>query len=49
MLGLAIAGMVVWGYRQFRHGGVVEEGSGVADDRGRLVPGATLKGFTELR
>jgi len=30
MVGLAMAGIVYWGYSQFRHGGVVEEGSGLA-------------------
>jgi hypothetical protein len=30
-LGLVLAGFVAWGYRQFRRGGVVEEGSGLAD------------------
>jgi len=29
LLGLAMAVMVSWGYRQFRHGGVVEEGTGL--------------------
>ncbi len=29
LVGLALAGLVWWGYRQFRHGGVVEEGSGL--------------------
>jgi hypothetical protein len=33
MVGLAMAGIVYWGYSQFRHGGVVEEGSGLAGDR----------------
>ncbi|WP_455244465.1 hypothetical protein, partial [Petrachloros mirabilis] len=31
-VGLALAGFVAWGYRQFRHGGVIEEGSGLARD-----------------
>jgi hypothetical protein len=31
-VGLVLAGFVAWGYRQFRRGGVVEEGSGLADD-----------------
>jgi hypothetical protein len=34
MVGLVLAGFVAWGYRQFRHGGVVEEGSGVAEGSG---------------
>lgn len=29
VLGLAMTAMVSWGYRQFRHGGVVEEGTGL--------------------
>jgi hypothetical protein len=33
MVGLAMAGIIYWGYSQFRHGGVVEEGSGLAGDR----------------
>ena len=32
-VGLILAGLVYWGYRQFRHGGVVEEGSGLAEDK----------------
>jgi hypothetical protein len=32
VVGLLLAGFVAWGYRQFRHGGVVEEGSGLAED-----------------
>jgi hypothetical protein len=34
MLGLLLTGMIAWGYRQFRHGGVVEEGSGIEEGRG---------------
>jgi len=34
MVGLVLAGFVAWGFRQFRHGGVVEEGSGVAEGKG---------------
>jgi len=30
MLGLVLAGFVAWGFRQFRQGGVVEEGTGLA-------------------
>jgi hypothetical protein len=30
VVGLALAGLVYWGYSQFRFGGVVEEGSGLA-------------------
>jgi hypothetical protein len=30
-VGLALAGFVAWGYRQFRRGGIVEEGSGLAE------------------
>ena len=32
LLGLVLAGLVAWGYRQFRRGGVVEEGTGLARD-----------------
>jgi hypothetical protein len=34
MVGLVLAGLVAWGYRQFRHGGVVEEGTGIAEGKG---------------
>ena len=50
MVGLLMAGFVAWGYRQFRRGGVVEEGTGLADDS--KEPGLTeslqtyLKDFT---
>ncbi len=33
VVGLALAGLVYWGYSQFRHGGVVEEGTGLAARR----------------
>ena len=39
VVGLALAGLVYWGYRQFRHGGVVEEGTGL--DTGREKAGLT--------
>lgn len=32
VVGLALAGLVYWGFSQFRHGGVVEEGTGLAPD-----------------
>ena len=32
LVGLVLAGLVYWGYREFRHGGVVEEGTGLAND-----------------
>lgn len=32
MVGLALAGFVAWGYRQFRRGGVVEEGTGLGEE-----------------
>ncbi|HSL19740.1 MAG TPA: hypothetical protein VLB51_17675 [Methylomirabilota bacterium] len=47
MVGLVLAGTVYWGYRQFRHGGVVEEGSGLADDRSGADLAATVKGVVE--
>jgi hypothetical protein len=34
MVGLVLAGFVAWGYRQFRRGGVVEEGTGLAEGVG---------------
>jgi hypothetical protein len=30
MVGLVLAGFIAWGFRQFRYGGVVEEGTGLA-------------------
>jgi hypothetical protein len=47
MVGLMLAGFVAWGFRQFRHGGVVEEGSGLA--RGSAEPSLTdsVKQFVE--
>ena len=33
IVGLVLAGMVYWGYSQFRYGGVVEEGTGLASDK----------------
>ena len=42
-VGLALAGLVFWGYRQFRHGGVVEEGTGLAESKTELGLEETLK------
>ena len=42
-VGLMLAGLVYWGYRQFRHGGVVEDGTGLADDRMHAGLGDTVK------
>lgn len=47
LVGLVLAGTVYWGYRQFRHGGVVEEGSGLADGRSEADLAATVKGVME--
>jgi DNA-directed RNA polymerase subunit RPC12/RpoP len=47
MIGLALAGLVYWGYSQFRHGGVVEEGSGLARDREHQDLVATVKNVVE--
>ncbi len=47
-LGLAMAGLVGWGYRQFRRGGVVEEGSGCTVASDASLAGAVkavTKGF----
>ena len=41
-VGLVLAGLVYWGYRQFRHGGVVEEGSGLAVDKEHVSIGDTV-------
>ena len=43
VVGLALAGLVYWGYRQFRHGGVVEEGTGLAENLEHKDLGATVK------
>jgi hypothetical protein len=43
LIGLALAGLVYWGYSQFRHGGVVEEGTGLAKDREHQSLSATVK------
>ena len=32
IIGLILAGLIHWGFRQFRRGGIVEEGSGLAPD-----------------
>jgi hypothetical protein len=47
VIGLALAGMVYWGYRQFRHGGVVEEGTGLAEDNEHADLAATVKDVVE--
>jgi hypothetical protein len=46
-VGLVLAGLVYWGYAQFRHGGVVEEGSGLASDRKSESLAATVKDMVE--
>jgi hypothetical protein len=46
-VGLVLAGLVVWGYSQFRHGGVVEEGSGLAREREYESLAATVKTMVE--
>ena len=47
MVGLAMAGIIYWGYTQFRHGGVVEEGSGLASDREQQSLAATVNDMME--
>lgn len=47
MVGLMLAGFVAWGYRQFRHGGVVEEGSGLARDAAEPSLTESVKQFVE--
>ena len=47
MIGLVLAGRVYWGYAQFRHGGVVEEGSGLASDREHQSLVTTVKDVVE--
>jgi hypothetical protein len=47
VIGLVLAGLVYWGYSQFRHGGVVEEGTGLAPDREHQDLVATVKGVVD--
>jgi hypothetical protein len=47
MIGLAMAGIIYWGYSQFRHGGVVEEGSGLAGEREQQSLAATVNDMME--
>ena len=47
LVGLVLAGLVYWGYSQFRHGGVVEEGSGLAPGRERASLAATVQDAME--
>ncbi len=53
-VGLALAALVGWGYRQFRHGGVVEEGTGlhaeepVGDDPDQMAA-KLIKALEKLR
>jgi hypothetical protein len=44
-VGLVLAGFVAWGYRQFRRGGVVEEGSGLADESAEPSLVRSIQGF----
>ena len=46
-IGFVLAGLVYWGYSQFRHGGVVEEGSGLASDRKHATLTATVKNMVD--
>ena len=47
VVGLVLAGLVYWGYRQFRHGGVVEEGTGLARDKEEVGLSGTVKDVME--
>jgi hypothetical protein len=47
MLGLVLAGMIAWGYRQFRHGGVVEEGTGLEAGAEQESLSASMKQFMD--
>lgn len=47
VIGLVLAGLVYWGYRQFRHGGVVEEGTGLARDKEEVGLSGTVKDVME--
>ncbi len=43
VIGLVLAGLVYWGYRQFRHGGVVEEGTGLDTGKEQTGLATTVK------
>jgi len=47
IVGLVLAGLVFWGYSQFRHGGVVEEGTGLAKGGEAVDLEATVLSFVE--
>ncbi|MCG6950057.1 MAG: hypothetical protein LJE93_14190 [Acidobacteria bacterium] len=47
IVGLILSGLVYWGYRQFRHGGVVEEGTGLASQRRYRSLTETVQGVVE--
>jgi hypothetical protein len=44
-VGLVLAGFVAWGYRQFRRGGVIEEGTGLADESAEPSFVKSIQGF----
>jgi hypothetical protein len=46
-VGLVLAGFVAWGYRQFRRGGVVEEGTGLADESAEPSLVRSIQGFVK--
>lgn len=46
-VGLALAGFVAWGYRQFRRGGVVEEGTGLGDEAADPSLVRSIQGFVK--
>jgi hypothetical protein len=47
MVGLVLAGFVAWGFRQFRYGGVVEEGTGIAAGSGPETISSAIKQMME--
>ncbi len=47
MMALVLAGFVAWGYRQFRRGGVVEEGTGLVKDAEEPGLVATIQDYLE--
>ena len=54
VVGLAMAAMVAWGYKQFRHGGVVEEGTGLraeepAPDQAGEVASSLISALEKLQ
>jgi hypothetical protein len=47
LVGVGLAGLLHWGYSQFRHGGVLEEGTGIVRRSKDSDLGASIKGVME--